>query len=278
MGFGVAFKSGGITTSTQLNMDETRVAMWSACYSANSTNSSNISIAEYSVNCGSRSAIGFKYEVSFSSSRKFTNRFFTKLSTGATVSDSCKYASNGILWPWDNAKKYTIFGDSGIVITNSTTSNGTFYPKMILENSALYNNDYYINLENEHYKKFLLSEGEYRYHETINGILTNSIIDIKYENDKIIFVNDMRKSTDTILPMNIRGEKIILDRIINQNIQSDYKISNKNIVYYSFDDGMHPILIADVSFYDSKRIFSNSYAVDLFNGLQIDYYDINEIL
>ena len=277
MGFGVVFKEGDITTSTSLNMDETRVAMWSACYSANSTNSSDISIAEYSVNCGSKSAVGFKSEVSFSSARTFTNRFFTKLSTGATVNDSCKYASNGILWPWDNAKKYTIFGDSGIVITNSTTSNGTFNPNMLLRQSVTDINNNYDDLESERYKKFLLDKDEYRYYETINGFLTNSIVDVKYEKEVIISINDMRTPTDIVMPINIAEDKISVDNIINQSIQSNYEICNKNIIYYSFDDGMHPILVLDVLFSDSKSVFSENYAVDLFSGLQIDYCKINEI-
>lgn len=41
MGFGVKFKTGDITTSRTINMDRTKVAVWAACYSANSTNSKN---------------------------------------------------------------------------------------------------------------------------------------------------------------------------------------------------------------------------------------------
>lgn len=130
-GYGVAFKTGGITTSKSINMDRTKVAMWAACYSANSTNSKKLSIAEYSVNKGAKSAVGFTETVSFSSSRTFTNRFFTKLSEGATVKEAASYGASGLVWPWDNGKKYVIFGDENVRITDSTNSISTFNLKPV---------------------------------------------------------------------------------------------------------------------------------------------------
>ncbi len=64
-GFGVAFKTGGITTNTTINMDRTKVAMWSACYSANSTNSKNLSIAEYAVKNGAKASVCFTESIFF---------------------------------------------------------------------------------------------------------------------------------------------------------------------------------------------------------------------
>ncbi|MDE6407580.1 MAG: CHAT domain-containing protein, partial [Anaeroplasmataceae bacterium] len=126
-GFGVSFHTGGITTNDRfLNMKKTKVAMWAACYSANSTNPGNISIAEFSVRHGAQSAVGFSEAVEFSSSKTFTNRFFTKLASGATVKEAAKYGAEGLLWPWDNGKKYVIFGNEEMRVTDSSPTISSF--------------------------------------------------------------------------------------------------------------------------------------------------------
>lgn len=107
-GFGISLHSNGaktgLNTSPPLNFDKTKVAMWSACYSANSTNSKNLSFAEYTVYCGARSAVGFLKSVTFSSARKFTNKFFTVLADGATVAEAASKGKGAIIWHRDNAK------------------------------------------------------------------------------------------------------------------------------------------------------------------------------
>lgn len=118
-GHGVVFydhsvNRGSWTLDSFINLNRIRVAVWAACDSANSSNSRNISFAENSViNWGASSAVGFEKTVSISSASKFTDKFFEKLASGATVDESAKAGAGAVFWAWDAVKSYKVFGYGG---------------------------------------------------------------------------------------------------------------------------------------------------------------------
>lgn len=270
-GFGVAFKTGGITTNTYINMDRTKVAMWSACYSANSTNSENLSIAEYSVNCGAKSAVGFTESVTFSSSKTFTNRFFTKLSEGATVKAAATHGASGLFWPWDNGKKYVIFGNENLTVTSPTTSISTFSLTKVNRNilNELGSNVIVVNMD----------QTTKRYYETIEGIMSNSFVDITFDNDSIVDVKDYRKNIDTYLPINnlfinqLAANSIVIG---NETYTLDEECS-RNVVYALVNNVMTPIEIITARYSHNDIVIEEPTCVNLSNGQKIDYSQINSL-
>lgn len=271
-GFGVAFKTGGITTTTSINMDRTKVAMWAACYSANSTNSTNSSIAEYSVKKGAKAAVGFTESVTFSSSKTFTNRFFTKLSEGSTVKEAASYGASGLLWPWDNGKKYVIFGNESIRITDPTNSIITFNLKSINTNILTeLNNDVFV---------VDIDQNSKRYYEQIDGVLTNSFVDITYdENNKIIDVKDYRKNLNQFSSINNAFMNHSISRTISIDgtiYQLDDELS-RNIVYVSLNNVMTPVEIITASYIRNGLTIEETSCINLTNGQKLDYSEINSL-
>lgn len=271
-GFGVVFKNGDITTSTSVNMDRTKVAVWAACYSANSTNSKKISIAEYSVTKGAKSAIGFTESVSFSSSRTFTDRFFSKLSEGSTIKEAASYGSSGLVWPWDSAKKYVIFGDDSIRITDTTTSTSSFALRSVNANilTELDNNVYIIDID----------QNSKRYYEKINDILTNSFVDITYDKDSnIIDVKDYRKDLSRVGLINgsMASQSLLPNILIDGAIyQLDDELS-RNIVYIDLNNVMTPVIIIVGTYINDGITIEYTRCINLTNGQELEYSEINSL-
>ncbi len=271
MGYGVAFKYGGITTNNALNMNKTKVAMWAACYSANSTNSGKISISEYSINCGAKSSIGFSESVSFSSSKTFTNRFFTNLASGSTVKEAAEYGASGLLWPWDNGKKYVIFGDKEMSVIDCSTSISTFDLKP-LSLSLIDNLDV-------DYEYISLDETNGRYYKKINNCLSNNFIDVTYKEGKVVKIDDYRKKINNILKINPTYLNYTLPdkkRIGTQTFILEEE-TTRNIIYYAINNSMTPIEIIVGKYNDGCQIIEEVTCVNLALGHLIDYSDINEI-
>ena len=271
-GFGVAFKKGGITTSTFLNMDRTKVAMWSACYSANSTNSDNISIAEYSVKNGAKSAIGFTESVSFSSSHTFTNRFFTKLSEGARVREAASYGAKGLLWPWDNAKKYTIFGDDDLTIASQSTSTASFSMPAVNTNilAELSDDVYVVDLD----------QTSKRYYERINNILTNSFVDVTYnESNEIIRIENYRKNVGVFMSINniFRNKELPNHVSRGQNIYRLREETSRNIVYVSLNNVMTPVEITIGHYSNDEITIEETRCINLTNGRNLEYSELSSM-
>lgn len=262
--------SGDITIDTSINMDKTKIAMWSACYSAKSDNSFNMSFAEYSVRCGAQAAVGFEEAVSFSSAKTFTDKFFTMLSEGATVNEAAEKGAAAVIWAWDSVKNYLIFGDRNTKIANLVENLGTFS----LNN---YNCDFLVEELNNTYSAYLLGENEYRYYELINGYESNNYIDITKENGKIVSCVDNRSDYTEILEINenyltmgiaqstmVGGEKYTLKRE-----------NDEHIVYYNFSGIMTPVKISCATYLNSNYESIIEYdCLNLFNGEKINYSEL----
>lgn len=271
-GSGIVFKEGNIKNNMEFNLNRTKVAMWAACHSAKSNNYLNISFAEYAVKRGVKSSIGFKESINESSSRTFTNRFFEKLAIGNSVAEAAKYGADGLLWPWDSAKDYVIFGDSSLKVTTPTPSISTF--------SHLTTSDY-INVLNgikqNDFMKFDLSDNSYRYFELINGYITNSYVDIDYENNDILNIIDQRKPYNKILSINSAYTNKNIDSYIIEE-EDDYtskKVIKRNIIYYNFNGVMTPIEMSSMEYANNISVYLKTICVNLYTGETIDYSLIN---
>lgn len=268
-GNGVAFKNGGISTNTTINMDRTKVAMWAACYSANSTNSKNLSIAEYSVKNGAKASVGFLDSVSFSSSKTFTNRFFSKLSEGATVKEAASFGASGLVWPWDNGKNYVIFGNDSVKITESTPSISSISLKSI--NTNILDELMDVSVVD-------LDQNSKRYYEKINGKLTNSFVDITYNNyNKIVDIKDYRKNLNRYVSINNAYLKQGIDKTIISD-ETIYQLNeeiSRNIVYIFTNNVMTPIEITTANYTNNGIIREEITCINLTNGQKLDYSQIN---
>ena len=265
-GTGVSFQSGGINNSdSRLKMDKTKIVVWAACETARSNNSQNISFAEYSITRGAKSSVGFIDSITFSSSKTYTDRFFLELSKGKSVNEAAKEGAKALIWPWDNAKKYVVFGDGSVKITDTTVSNGSFY--------APRNYNYILNEIDESYVKTLICENEYRYYKTINGYLTNSYIDMKIVEDMVNGFDDNRKTYQNVLSIQNEYIESAPKSSISVN-HTDFLFKeelNRNIVYYEFNGTMVPILIIDANYYHNNRLVTYATCINLCSGEYIDY-------
>lgn len=269
--------SGDIENNSSFKMDRTKVVMWSACCSASDDNSMNMSIAEASVRCGgAKSAVGFNKTVSFSSARTFTNKFFTKLAEGSSVYNAAKKGASAIIWAWDKAKKYSVFGRGEINVTDVTENVGIAFS---LNKSELKNCQ---NLQEEittNYCETSVGDNEYRYYEMINGYESSNYIDVIKENGNITGYEDFRTGYKTVLDINENYlnlsavEKVSIDSLKYRLLQEN----DEHIIYYNFEGVMTPIKITFCTYIDDKgSCISEADCINLYNGERIDYSSINQ--
>lgn len=262
-----------ITINDDFNLNRTKVAVWACCHSADANNNENLSFAENAIKRGAKSSLGFMKPINFSSSRTFTNRFFEKLALGNNVAEAAKYGADGLLWPWDEAKDYVIFGDSSLRVTASTPSISTFNFSISSNYLEVLN-----DIEKNDFLKFNLSENSYRYYELINGYMTNSYVDIFYENNDIINVRDQRKTYKAVLNINnVYAHKNFDSNIIEEEDNySKKEVINKNIIYYNFNEVMTPIEISSITYTNNLNVYLKTICINLHTGETIDYSLINE--
>lgn len=276
MGDGVAFHTGdGVDVRMNFSMSHTKVAMWAACYSGNNTNPQNISIAEHSVvNGGAKSAVGFTKSISFSSSKKFTNNFFEKLVTGATVAESAQYGADSLLWPWDNVKDYVVFGDENVSVLDVTTSASTF--------SNIRINYNILDELDDNYVRYSMCENSYRYYKKIGNYISNSFVDVVFDDfEQIIKLEDYRINDENLLILELKEKYVnssLLQKIVYNEVEFIlFSEDSRNIIYYCFDNTLVPIEITMATYKSDNNIIQIPYCVNLYNGVEIDYSSINSL-
>lgn len=277
-GYGVLFKTGSIDVTTTLDMSKTKVAFWSACYSANSSNSYNKSIAQHAYNSGAKSSIGFMDSVNYISARAFTNRFFNYLSTGASVSQSVIYADEGILLPWDKVHNYVVFGSQSLRVTDITISNGYFEPFLLRSQtkSAISIDEFENNLEGC-YEKYRLSDNHYRYFDVIDNCLTNSYVDVTIKDCKVVSTNDHRYQLKNVYPIKVNQDDISLKNFLRvDNSSSISKIEN-HLFYYKNGEGIYPYLLSYCCINKTNFSHEEVVCINLYDGSLLPYEYINEI-
>lgn len=273
---GLNIPSGDISLNFFNNMENCKLAVWSTCYSSNSENMYNLSIAQKSINAGARAAIGWPDTIQASSSKVFTDRLFEKLSQGATIEDACNYAKNGIIWIWDSVRDYQILGDSSATIavndfdkknstaTTNLTSSQSISANILSKVVQTSDNWIGINIENN----------IYRYYKTINGIPTNEYYDVEVNsNNDILNVKQSsnRLNYDTILPIKYKADVNAL-----HNIDSNYKLTNteKHIIYYIKDNIATPIELQYNTYQNGDIVYMDVVCINLNDGTYIDYEDV----
>lgn len=272
---GIAFPNNSLEIKDMVSMDNCKLAVWASCHSASSNNNYNKSVMQKSVDLGARVAIGWAESIPDISARTFTNRLFTKLSEGATVSDACNYAKNGIIWVWDAVRDYKIAGDSQATIAvndfkkinPSTTASST--SKLITASTISK-----VFETSDNWIKMSLDNNTYRYYKTINGCPTNEYYDVEVNsNNDILNVKQSsnRLNYDTILPIKYKADVNALN-----NIDINYKLTNteKHIIYYIKDNIATPIELQYNTYQNGDIVYMDVVCINLNDGTYIDYEKI----
>lgn len=254
------------------DIPNTKLAVWSACYSA-VAEEGHESLGQASVDNGARSAIGWNDTVLVSSATSFTDKLFELLGSSNTVLQAAQQASNIIIWPWDNIHDYVIFGDSSVRINlpaiNIKQSNVNYQTNSL----KLYEG-------NVNFSRFDMPNGTVRYYKTINNIITNEYYTFDKSGTEIYHSNVKISSAD-ISNMSDRNpfdkytyipEKELKIGKINYNklVESD-----SHNAYVKINDKVIPIKITYSTYKnDDGLVYENVVCINLNNGTYIDYSDI----
>lgn len=272
-GNGISFPSGDYNVSYIGDMENVKIAVWSACYSSNTSNPYNNSMSQRSVQAGSSSAIGWPEVILVSSARTFTNRLFNKLADGSNISDAAIYARNGIIWPWDAVRNYSLAGSTTTTIASTKiykTGLGTNQYD-INEFELRFNlyNDWYIHNNND---------GSMRIYKTINGCLTNDYYDINIKGNKVVDVqhSGIMLNNQTILERKDFYRNIPSSLIKNNILFNNLVDVENHYVYYIVNDKAIPIEIKYCHYEkDEGLTFLEPVCTNLYDNSNIDYSLIN---
>lgn len=269
-GSGVKFINSSLYTHDLKNMNSVDFAMWATCYSANSNNYTKTSMAQASVNAGALSSIGFPDTISVSSSKTFTNRIFKKLAEGKTIAESAKYAKDGLLWLWDKARDYEIFGDSNtnILLLNPRANMSSVNVNLV--------NQFNRDIASGSWENFSTGENSFRYYKTINGMLSDMFYDVEYDaNNNVIDImcsKDSFNSNLVIKSMNSSANLL--------NIKENVNICNVETynVYVTINNEMVPV---QLTYYDEYHndgyVTQEVVCKNLNDNSLIDYSLINSV-
>ncbi len=157
------------------NMNNVKVALWSACYSGQQVNENNVScysVAESAYDRGAKVSIGWKTEISNSAAQKWNNAFLYYLCLGNDVEMSMVYANSRINLEDSVIQSQVVYGDIGVVVEPIT-----FLGNVDLEDysSLVLNN---VQSDNFDYVEKSLPFGVKRYIKVVNGFETNDYYDV----------------------------------------------------------------------------------------------------
>lgn len=264
-------------------MQNTKLAVWSNCYSANSNNHWGKSLIKHAVDSGAASAIGFVDTVSVGSATQFTDILFTDLANGSTINQAAQAASNSFTWGWDKAKDYKVEGNGNYVISNYKVK-----PKQASTLNKKLLNDFMQNQKNYDYKTIDLEGNAKRFYKVIDDIITNDFYDVFYnESGEIINVYKSKNEINQdAVDLNYLNRKTK----INIEIPSIIYINGLN--YFENSRDRHKVLIdhknrtklVEISYVDylsesidnnMANIISKVYCFDLSTGEEIEYSEIS---
>ena len=267
----ISFPNSSLNSYQLTNMENTKLAVWSSCYSSKASNTT-LSMTQASINAGAIAAIGWPETIDASSAKQFTDKLFNLLSVGYTINDACDAADNEIIWPWDSINNWEIAGNQNSVIT--------------INNPSLLSNNYKSNISNEnfsnHFKfsdecKTIKMKNETRIYRTINGYLTNDyyIIDDKNNEEYNIFHSNISVDKKIVLENNYKSSTISSTLQLD-NFIYNLKKSHKNIVYYIKNNFAIPIEIQTCIYINENGFeLKKTYCTNLNDGTQIDYNKIS---
>jgi hypothetical protein len=258
-------------------MKNVRLVVWSACYSS-LTPSSGIAMTTAATNGGAQSALGFPDTVTVTSARSFTNRLFQNLANGNTVSAAATSAANALIWPWDNCKDYQISGSGSITLANplftkSAVAPSTINSSVLAQFSAL--------LASGNYEAVSLDDGGTRYYKTVNGYLTNEVLDVYYNGQSISKISGSIGNTQKIIrPIfttpSVQIAHSLLQRDRSQTIA---ECEGSYMVYIADRNEYTPVQIKYWKYTNvvTGAVYSEAVCINLFTGNIIDYSTINTL-
>lgn len=262
-GMAIYFKTGMIDLHSSLDLTSTRVALWAACCSANDNNSELTSFAARACSWGAYSSVGFKKTISFASSKTFSDRFFSKLAAGSTVGNAARYGADGIIWPWDSIKQYVVFGNDEIRVTDLTNTEPPSQKRSPKREPSHFLCDKTLD--------YSLGDGRIRRFETIDGCLTNSFVDITYEKDNVISIDDHLKRA----PINRPSPRHFSGNSLNKTFVN--RTLESHVVYVLLDGAMTPVELLYEDRLINGYVVQNVTCTNLVDGSEIDYSQINSV-
>ena len=261
-----------ISTNDTLCLNQTKFSLLAGCETGVRISNTIPSIAEYFVDSGSKSSIGFNDIIGVTSSKVFTDFFFARLVTGGSIYESAQYAAWHILWPWDSIKNYSIFGDGNIRIVEESVSNYVF-ELPILPNSV--DTDLLIQINNGFIETG--SDNMFVYYEEINNTYSSNVIILEYENDVLVNTIDGTNPYFYILDVNplFVGQPKPQTLTIDNNVWTYVNTKISNVIYYNFEGIMTPVELNYCSFQNSYGYsMEMPICFNLANGNMINYQDI----
>ena len=262
-GTGISVANGNGTDYTASNlpqMNNTRVAVWSSCSSADKSTGTSMTLE--SVNKGALSAIGFAETVQVDSAKKFTDALFTQLSQGNTLADAATQAATQVLWPWDAARNFVIEGDSAVTINDASfvksdkgyeTTTATINTTMLSDTNS--------------FESVILNKNKTRYYKKINGCLTNQFIDVE-EGVTMSSSPNISLDEERILPINYNSNYVLG--------KSDIKIE-EHLVYIYENNAYTPVLLEYINKDNGHYIYQDVICTNLHTGELLDYSLINGV-
>lgn len=264
-------------------MQNTKLAVWSNCYSANSNNHWGKSLVKHAVDSGAASAIGFVDTVLVTSATQFTDIFFTDLANGSTINQAAQAASNSFTWGWDKAKDYKVEGNGNYVIFNYKVK-----PKQASTIDVKLLNDFMQNQRKYKYETIDLEGNAKRFYKIIGDVITNDFYDVFYnESGEIISIykskNEINQDSVDLNYLNrkpkigieipsiihVNGLNYFENSIDKHNVLINHKNRTK-LVEISYVDYLSESIDDNIA-----NIISKVYCFDLSTGEEIEYSEIS---
>ncbi len=267
---GVWFINDMLDSVELTNMENTKVAVWAACYSSSPGEGAK-SMTQASVDAGAKASVGWPVRTATFSSKAFTNELFSRLSSGYTIEDVCEKASDKITLPFDNIHKWQIAGDK------TTTIGYNIINKLMSSSTLDFNvlNDFQNRYKSTNEWAIYELNNETRIYRTINGYITNDYYTIKKQNENIIDIEHSGIFVDNINTLAILNSGAMIKTNISVD-SIDFTISNMRtyIVYNKIGTVLVPIEVKYCE-YESLDGFGYEEVVctNLNNGLEVDYSD-----
>ncbi len=267
--FGRILLTGGHTVngSELPSMKNTKLAVWSACYSAYTGTST--SIAESAVNKGAKASLGWTSTIYFDTSKPWTDSLFGFLAQSANIrtaaaTASLSYADTNAIHNWK------IFGDTTTAINNvqlnTKASAGNATAAKFEKAMASSTNDY---------EAVNLNEYCVRYYKTVNGMRTNDYYDVYKDWDLILKSKETFSTADVKTAQSKQFITAERENIMNRYEGKENLHTREEEMYIKNGTDIIPVRIMHIEYTDSLGMPEEDIVcVDMSTGLELNYFDI----
>ena len=167
-----------------------------------------------------------------------------------------------------------VFGDENVSVLDVTTSASTF--------SNIRINYNILDELDDNYVRYFMCENSYRYYKKIGNYISNSFVDVVFDDfEQIIKLEDYRINDENLLILELKEKYVnssLLQKIVYNEVEFIlFSEDSRNIIYYCFDNTLVPIEITMATYKSDNNIIQIPYCVNLYNGVEIDYSSINSL-